>query len=242
MSKTEKTKKRREKFKPLPWLIALGVIAVLSLGIVLSYYISNYRPVLRFTYNGENGSYYDKKNDITYVSAPGCYSFVLKSGEEYAVSDRLSLYYMGYKDGEQVHMSDPTAWLTTSIEDGGIIYYNPEKVNLPETKNFIWHEIYLCNTGGVLFATQKLDASVTNRLLKAYFEAPDEENLFDSGVMYDMEFLKEVRVTSYVYPQLHMIMRLYTDGKGNYYLASIYDRRLIKTEAEVFLPFFEDAD
>ncbi len=238
-NKQTKQTKRREKFNFKPWLITVGVIALIFGVFSLIYFIQNHRTVLKFTY--ENGEYYDKKNDITYVPAPMCYSFCLKSGEEYAVSDRLTFYYVGYKDADdKVHMCDPTAWLTTSFEEGAVIYYNPEKVSLPETKDFGWEEIYLCNTGGTLFATQELDPMVTARLLNAYFEAPEEENLFESR--FDMEYLKEVRVTSYRYPWLHMIMRLYTDGMGSYYLASFYDSKMVKTDSEVFIPFFEDQE
>lgn len=243
MSKDKSKIAPKEKFNFVPWIITAVVLVLLFGGLIIYHYVSdyveNYREVLKFTYS--DGKYYDEKNDITYVAAPMCYSFNLKSGEEYeyAKSESVSFYYVGYKDVDgTVHMKDPTAWLTTSYDEGAIIYYNPEKVTLPETKNFRWNGMYLCNTDGTVFATQELDFSVTDRLLDAYFDAPEEDNRFDER--FDMSYIKEVRVTSSEYPHLHMIMRLYDDGKGGYFLCSVYDNKMVQTDSAVFAPFFED--
>ena len=240
MKKSNKANKRREKFNFKPWLIVLGVILLLFGVIGAMYLAENYRKVYTFTY--QNGEYYFKEKDITYVSAPMCYTYVLKSKENYAKSNRGNLYYMGYKLDEEVHMSSPEVLLTTDIESGGIIYYNPELFTVPQTDKFDWDKAYLCSVDGPTYATQELGSATTDRLLSAYFSAEDSENLYGTGDAVSMKLLKEIRVSSSTYKSMYMILDLYTDGKGSYYISSSYDQRFIKTDETVFAPMFEEDD
>ncbi len=233
----------REKWNFKPYIIVAAVIALIFAIVGVMYFAESYRYVHKFTY--ENGEYYDKKNDITYVSAPMCYTYVAKSKEEYATSDKDDLYYVCYTEGEgenkKTHAANPEELLTTNVSRGGVIYYNPEKFTLPQTKDFKWDVMYLCeNSAGVVHATQELDSTVTDSLLDGYFAAPDDENLFDSQLRFELTHLKQIRVSSKSYKALFMVMELYTDGKGSYYISSVYDERLVKTDSAVFSQFFEE--
>ena len=236
-----KKKKKREKFNFVPWLIALGVIAVIVGGVAAVYYGGKYIDenvrIVKLEY--KSGKYYDKKNNVTYSAAPMYYTYAVKSEERYAKSGKYDLYYVGHKDGDAYVLESPASWLTTDIDHGAVIYYNAEKVSLPEPSEFKWNIMYLCNPDGLLYATNELDAPQTSRLLSAYYGASDSENLY--GSLYgtgQIKLLKELRVTSSAYPFLHLVLYLFTDNEGGYYIGSAYEERLIKADNAVFDPFF----
>ena len=235
------TNKTKEKINFKPWLIVIGSILLIFAIVGVQYFLENYRRVYTFEYS--DGVYYDKKSGVSYVSAPYCYTYVLKSEENYAKSNKSDLYYMGYKDAQgKVHMASTSVLLTTSLEEGGVIYYNPEKIKIPATRDFNWDISYLCSTDGPVHATHELDSATTDKLLDAYFQAPDSENIYEGGAMYEMKLLKQIRVTSSTYKYFYMVMYLYTDSKGSYYIASTYDQRMVKTDSSVFSVFFEDKE
>jgi len=244
MTKSEKHKnaKRREKFNFKPWLIVLIGIALLFLIIFIVYaydsYISPELKVVELEY-GDEGNYTDKKRGITYVAAPRCYTYIMKSGERYAKSEKNDLYYIGYKDGDRNIMANPENWLATDIDHGALIYYNPDKVNLPGGRDFLWDRCWLCNTDGLVFATTEFDEKTTDALLSAYYGADESENEYELHYgSYDL--LKEIRVTSYYYKYVYLCLYLFGDGEGNYYIGSAVDRRLVKTDSSVFEPIFGD--
>lgn len=231
--------KQKEKFNLKPWLIVIGAILLIFAIVGVQYFFENYRRVYTFEYS--NGAYYDPKTDVTYVSAPYCYTYVLKSEENYSKSNKSELYYIGCKDKDgQVHMASPSVLLATSVSEGGVIYYNPEKMSIPKTCDFDWDISYLCSADGPVHATHELDGATTNKLLEAYFDADQSENIYDSGAMYEMELLKQIRVTSKTYKYFYMVMYLYTDSKGSYYIASTYDQKMVKTDSSVFSAIFEE--
>ena len=239
-----KEKKKREKFNFVPWLIVLGVIAVFVGGVAAVYYGGKYIDdnvkVVKLEY--KNGKYYDKKNDLTYSAAPMYYTYAVKSEERYARSNRYDLYYIGHKDGDTYVLEAPDSWLTTDADHGAVIYYNADKVSLPEPSEFKWNVMYFCNPDGLLYATGELDAPQTGKLLSAYYGAGESENLYDS--LYgtgQIKLLKELRVTSSAYPSLHLVLYLFTDNDGGYYIGSAYESRLIKADSAVFAPIFKDS-
>ena len=247
MNAQNKKKRSREKFNFVPWLIVLGVILAIVLGVFIAYkvedYRDNYRKVYEFVY--KDGEYYDKENDITYVAAPYCFSYVLKSGEEYAKSDSQKLYYVGYKDSEdKPHMESPKKMLGTSFENGAMIYYNPKKIKFPEPKDFSYDVIHLCDNRGMLIATHELDKAQTNSLLDEFFAS--EENLYKDGTEFAMlNYVKELRITSDEYKSLHLIMHLYSDNSGKYYIYLVHnqEKRLVLVgdeNAKVFDEMFKE--
>ena len=239
-----KEKKKREKFNFVPWLIVLGVIVVIVGGIAAFYYGGRYidENVKTVKLEYRNGKYYDKKNDVTYSAAPMYYTYAVKSEKRYARSDRYDLYYIGHKDGDTYVLEAPTSWLTTDYEHGAAVYYNPQKVSLPDPAKLMWDTMYLCNPDGLLYATSELDSKQTGRLLSAYYNADNSENLYES--LYgsgQIKLLKELRVTSGDYPFLHLVLYLFTDNEGSYYIGSAYEARLVKTDSAVFDPILKES-
>lgn len=230
--------KPREKWNFKPWLIVIGAIALVLLTVVGIYYggraIDNAKAeakVVQLEYRG--GSYYDPKSGITYIAAPRCYSYVAISKERYAKSERLDLYYATYKDDDGNYHVDPEKWLTSDLEHGAIVYC-ADSIELPETKDFKWESMLLCNPDGKLFATQEFGYADTNALLSAYYGADESENLYDGLYgMSSLDLLKEIRVVSSEYKYIHLILYLFTDGE-KYYIGSAYDHRLIETDAGIF--------
>jgi len=249
--KGEKAKSKRDRGGKLsikPWLIVLavtvGIVALIAAYHFGRIWIDDLKAesnVLTFEYSG--GKYYDAVNGITYTAAPRSYAYAAKSEERYAKSERGDLYYVCYKDSDGgYHAASPTSWLTTDVEHGAILYYNADKVAVPEPSEFKWNDISLCNPDGKLYATHKLDASVTYALMTAYYGAAEEDNLYSE--LYgtgQLELLKEIRVTSTEYKYMHMVLYLFGDGEGRYYIGSAYESRLTETDSEVFAPIFEGA-
>lgn len=228
---------RRERFNFIPWLIVIAVIAVIFLIIFICYRAEGQAKIIKLGVT-EDG-YTDEKNGITYVSAPRCYTFVLKSSEPYASTATQQLYYIGSRDEEskKAVMQDPKRWLCTDNDHGGLVYYDPEKESVPSGRDFLWDKCYLCSTGGTVFATHEFDSGKTDALLSAYYGASESENLYEKNYG-SFDLLKEIRVTSHRYTHLYLCLYLFGDNEGNYYIGSAYDRRLVKADSSFFAPIF----
>lgn len=223
MNADKKTKRPHERFNPIPWLIALGVILAIALGTFIVWKVRDYRENYREIYEFEyvDGNYYDSENGITYVEAPYCYTYALKSKEEYATiigKDDYKLFYMGYKTvddkgKEEYRMDSPKKMLANAT---GSIYYDSSKVTLPEPCDFPYDITYACDNKGMLIATHELDKVQTRDLLEEHFAST---NLYtDGSAIFDLNFCKELRVCSDTYKSVHLVFTVYSDNTDHYYL------------------------
>lgn len=240
-SSTKKPRKK-EKWNFKPWLIIGAILAaILALTAVLAYCDGDKpKEVLKFTYS--DGEYIDEKNGITYVAAPFCYQAQLTTSKDYpyAASDRQTLYRVGYRDeDDKVHLQMGELWLSTLLEEGAALYYNRDKVTIPDFTEFEGDVIFLCRPDGSLFSTTKIEGAEATELLEAFFtaEGSDYDTLYRS-----CELISNLKVSSSKYPWLYLNLWLYTDADGNYYLCESTTRKFLKTDAAVFEPFFDETD
>lgn len=233
---------KKEKWNFKPWLIIGGVILVIVAIVAVITVITGLddKDVLEFTY--ENGEFVDEKNDITYVEAPFYYQSKLMTSKDYpyAASENITLYRVGYRDEkDKVHLVSGQDWLSTSMDIGAMLYYNPNKVELPALDQFEGDEIYICEPdGSTLFTTTKLDEYTTTRLLDDFFATDDS----DFNELYiGCELVANLKVSSSKYPWLYLNLWLYTDAEGNYYLCENITRKFLKTDEDVFAPILATA-
>lgn len=239
--KQEKNKKspRKEKWNFRPWLIIAAIILLLLAATAILTYCSGQqnKDVLKFSY--QSGEFHDQKNDITYVEAPFYYQSKLMTSKDYpyAQSENTTLYRVGYRDEEdKVHLVGGNLWLSTATEDGAVLYYNPDKVDLPDFTEFGGDAIYVCEPDGTLFSTTKIDSKTTKKLLDDFFSAEGS----DFNELYlTTELVANLKVSSSEYAWLYLNLWLYTDAEGNYYLCEDTTRKFLKTDKEVFAPLFE---
>ena len=241
--KTIEKQTKKKKFKInrrelMPWLIIASVIAVILAGaaIYTAWDSGSFRKIYTVTYNGEDGSYYDAEQEITYVPAPFCYEAVLNAGADYPYAkmkikwnpfdqtiiakEKLNTFYqVGYKDADGVaHLLSGTEWFCRSKELGGQVYYNPDKVDFPEFSEFDWKVIYFTNPDSSQFSTYTLDEKTTDKLMKEFTDE-NAENVYSK--LYGKEELDiklTLKVSSNTYTWLYLNLNLVEDTQGNYYL------------------------
>lgn len=233
---------KKEKWNFKPWLIIAAVILlILGSAAIMTYCSGKDKNVLKFTY--ANGQLYDEENGITYVEAPFYYQSKLMTSKDYpyAECEYFTLYRVGYRDeNEKVNLMEGSRWLSTSMDIGAMLYYNPDKVDLPELDEFEGDEIYICEPDGAnLFSTTVLDAATTVPLLDDFFstEGSDFNELY-----LGCELIANLKVSSSKYKWLYLNLWLYTDAEGNYYLCEDITKKFLKTDAEVFEPLFGEND
>lgn len=235
----KKKPRKKEKWNFKPWLIIAAIILVIvALAAILTYCDGNGKQVLNFSY--ENGKYIDQKNDITYVEAPVYYQAKLTTSKDYpyAESDRDTLYRVGYRDeDEKVHLVSGNFWLSTLIEDGSLLYYNPDKVELPEMNEFEGDTIYVCRPDGTLFTTTLLEGTTVTELLDTFLTAESEPYAM---LALGCELVSNLKVSSSKYNWMYLNLWLYTDAEGNYYISEATTQRVVKTDAKVFEPIFAE--
>lgn len=231
--------RKKEKWNFKPYLI---IAAVLLLIVALAAVITLWQrePELpMFTY--ENGNYVDSENQITYAAAPFYYQAVLWAGEDYAYadSDWAKLYRVGYRDEDDAaHLLSAELWLTTDMEDGALLYYNVDKVDLPDMTEFEGDRIYICEPDGSgLFSTTAIEAETASRLLEDFFsaEGSDYDELIAS-----CDLTANLKVSSSKYKWMYLNLWLYTDDDGNYYICETTTKKLIKTDEDAFEDIFSD--
>lgn len=231
------SRRKKEKWNFKPWLIIAAILLLLFGSVaILTLCSGQQKNVLKFSY--ENGEYYDEKNDITYVEAPFYYQSKLMTSKDYpyAQSEETTLYRVGYRDEEdKVHLVSGNLWLSTSMEDGALLYYNRDKVDLPDFTEFGGDSIYICEPDGTLFSTTKLDSSTTQKLLADFFSA--EESEYNEHYL-TSELIANLKVSSSQYDWLYLNLWLYSDDNGDYYLCEDTTRKFVKTDADVFDPLF----
>lgn len=243
----------------MPWLIIAGVIAIILAGAAIYTAIESdsFRKVYTVTYNGDDGSYYDQEQGITYVPAPFCYEAVLNATADYPYAkmkirwnpfdatmiakEKLNTFYqVGYKaeDGV-VHLRPGTEWFCRSKELGGQVFYNPDRVDFPEMSEFDWNVIYFTNPDSSQFSTYTLDEKTTDKLMKQ-FTAEDAENVYKKvyGVE-ELDIKLTLKVSSNTYQWLYLNLNLVEDTKGNYYLypegsSNEEDCRMIRVDNAYF--------
>lgn len=224
-TKSSASKKRslRIRWRPLlPWLIIVGVVAAIAVGAWIYVAVTEDEggAAHRFTYNLQDGSYTDEKQGITYYPVPFYYESVLNRGEVYAESDEgQSLYQIGYRDEDgNVHLKKGSAWLSTAKSVGGLVYYNPDEVRIPELSEFDWDQIYFSNPGSEQFSTYTMTGEACDKLMREFL-AEDAENLYETHFNDQTVDAKlTLRVSSNTYTWLYLNLTVYADEEGNYYV------------------------
>lgn len=234
--------RKKEKWNFKPWLIIGAIVtAIFAMTAILAYCEGRdeaEREVLKFTY--ADGQYSDSENGITYVRAPLYYQARLTTSADYpyATSNRDSLYRVGYRDADdKVHLKGGNLWLSTLLEDGAILYYNPDKVEVPDFTAFEGNEIYVCEPDGS-FTTTKLEGNEAVSLLEAFFtaEGSDYDRFYTS-----CDLVSNLKVGSSKYNWLYLNLWLYTDAEGNYYILESETRKFLQTDADIFAPIFAES-
>lgn len=235
--------RKKEKWNFKPYLIIAAIILIIIAVAAVIYFTSDaaQNKVLKFTY--QNGEYYDEKNDITYVVAPFYYQSQLMTSSDYpyAESNLFTLYRVGYRDEDgQVNLIGGNLWLSTSKDVGAQLYYNPDKVDLPELHEYEGDTIYICEPdGSTFFSTTALKGAETEALLDAFIEAEGSD--FDT-LYSQCELIANLKVGSSKYKWLWLNLWLFTDAEGNYYLYEEVTHKFLETDAQLFAPYFEEAE
>lgn len=94
------------------------IIALVSMICVLATLLSSCASGNKFTVN-KDGKYVDKKTDIVYLAADGCYEPIAITDKLYGRLDKVELY--------EIEGADPEKWL---CEQSGTVFY-AENVGLP---------------------------------------------------------------------------------------------------------------
>ena len=162
----------KEKFNFIPWIIILGVILLVLAVFILSDFIGNYHHVRKFSFDYATGELIDKKNDITYIEAPKGYEAVRISNKPYATDGYVEYYQLGFVDSEGKEQLVPTTIaLSTSVEEGAYIYYNPKQYDLPTIECLEAKEILVCDMNNNTL--QSLDKDKTQTILDAFKDGSD---------------------------------------------------------------------
>lgn len=240
--KQETTKKhpKKEKWNFKPWLIIAAIILLLAgITAIITYCDGDNKQLLDFSY--ENGKYIDQKNGITYVEAPFYYQAKLTTSADYpyAESDRSTLYRVGYRDkDDKIHLVGGNLWLSTLIEDGAQLYYNADKIDIPEIGEFEGDTIYVCKPDGTLFTTTLIEGTTVTELIDGFLTAESEPY---EMLMLGCELVSNLKVSSAKYDWMYLNLWLYKDAEGNYYISETTTQRVVKTDAKVFEPIFAEA-
>lgn len=235
-----KNRRKKEKWNFKPYLIIAAVILLIVGIVVVVHFVTNAdkKDVLEFTY--DKGKYYDEKNDITYEMAPFYYQSQLMTSSDYpyAESNLFTLYRVGYRDANnEVHLVGGDLWLSTSMDVGALLYYNPDKVDLPELDEYEGDTIYVCEPdGSSLFSTTALKGVEAEKLIDDFVTS--EENDFETHFT-GCQLVANLKISSSKYKWLYLNLWLYTDGEGEYYLYEQVTQKFLETDADIFEPFFE---
>ncbi len=166
--------KAKEKFNFLPWIIILGAILLVLAVFILSDFIGNYHHVRKFSFDYSTGELIDKKNDITYIEAPKDYEPVRISNKPYATDGDVEYYQIGFLNASGKEELIPTSVaLSTSVNEGAYIYYNPKAHVLPEIEYFEAKEVLVCDMNNNTL--QSLDETETKILLDTVKEENDTD-------------------------------------------------------------------
>ncbi len=237
----------------LPWLIIVGVIAVvLGAAGIYTWLTADGREVRNFVYNTQNGSYTDPETGITYMPAPFCFESVLSASEDYpyAVNDEghHSLFQIGYRDEkDQVHLKQGSAWLSTAKSVGGQLYYNPDQVRIPTYAEFDWDKIYFSNPDAGQFSVYTMSPGDADRLMQVFI-SEESENLF--ATHYDTDKLESkltLRVSSNTYKWLYLNLTVFADEEGNFYITQqgaliADDPRMVAVDKAFFEDYFKSIE
>ncbi len=230
---TAENKTEKEKFNIKPWLIGLGVI-LLILGIVFIVdFFEDYHHVRKLKFDTESGELIDKKNDITYIEAPGCFEPVRISKYAYAKDGSREYYQMAYLDSDgNEQLIDTSKMLATSKEQGAYIYYNPDEYEFPSLEEFAAESFLICDTAYKPFIDNTVNRHVTStnaetrRLTIAALEG--EEASVTSA---DDVFV--IRLRSSEYPSMFYCFNLYHKD-GEMYISDMSDNKVIRLSSDVF--------
>ncbi len=222
----------KEKFNFKPWLIGLGVI-LLILGIVFVVdFFEDYHHVRKLKFDTSTGELVDKKNDITYIEAPGCYEPVLISKYAYAKDGNREYYQIAYLDenGDEQFI-ETSKMLSTSKEEGLYIYYNPDEYEFPSLEEFKATSFLICDTtyktvfDNTVSRNETIASAEARRLTVAALEG-EKASLTSADDVFVM------RLKSPDFPYLVYCFNFYHKD-GELYISDMADNRIIKLSENV---------
>lgn len=233
VSKNKKKVDPKDKIDPKPWIIGALAICLFMGAVVLFDFLSEFLPIVSLKQN-DDGSLYDSKLKITYTAAPRSYKAVIVvTDPQYARIGKTPVYQIGYRNpDEKIVPIDTERYLSTSNDNGAVLYYNADKVTLPSLDDFDNANSYVCSTDGVIFARAELSQTETSKVLKGFKDGSD------TSVSGRVKESYTLRIKSNSYDWLFYCMEFTVTENGNYYLTDYMSKKTVMTDKELFDEFF----
>ncbi len=216
----------------LPWVIVIGVILLIVGCAFLVYFLKTYHHVVKFGYDDAN-KLVDLEEKVTYEKATSVYKArLLITDPQYGKAGDLPIYKIAYrsKDGK-IHSYKAEYYVSTGIDDGSELYFNPEKVKLPAHAEFLPDSSYICSTDGVVFAAHKLGEDETLSIVLAILNESGKNPVTGAKDVF------EIRLLSEKYPELYYCLKLYVTDHG-YYVQDPGSGIVIREETGIFNEMF----
>ena len=164
--------------------------------------------------NDGNGGYVDKKGDVRYVPASGCFE-PASVGEEYRKIDKTTLYEIGDLD--------PSLWL---CEKDSYNVFHSDEITIPDFANMTITEIKLCYQDKYImeFASIK-EKEVIDKVSDVYLNG--EPGL---GFATYPDHTVAVKVVFSECPNIYFCMNYAYNDDGEAYLTNRYEGKIIKAD------------
>ncbi len=151
----------------------------------------------------------DKKNGVTYVSAPLCYEPERTGEEVYATCKKLKL------DLYEIDGLEPTEWLSEQYEGIGGVWHSEDTTLPDDITGFDADRMYICQEKVITVSLGTVDdKDDIDAVVKAFTEG-EPVSLVQEGESYKLKFASDK------YPGLYYNLMYIEGGDGNNY---IYDR------------------
>ena len=157
----------------------------------------------------QDGKLVDKKNGVTYVSAPLCYEPERTGEEVYATCKKLKL------DLYEIDGLEPTEWLSEQYEGIGGVWHSKDTTLPDDITGFDADRMYICQEKVITVSLGTVDdKDDIDAVVKAFTEG-EPVSLVQEGESYKLKFASDK------YPGLYYNLMYIEGGDGNNY---IYDR------------------
>jgi len=232
-SRTKKKIDPKDRIDPKPWIIGIVCICAFIGAVFLYDHLSKILPIVSLKQN-DDGSLYDSKSKITYSVAPQSYKAVLViTDPQYARVGKTPVYEIGYRNLEdKIVTIDAKRYLSTDNDNGAILYYNADTVELPSLEGFENANSYVCSVEGVIFSRAELTKSETSRVIKEFNEGSN------TLIMGKVKERYELRIKSNRYDWLFYCMQFTMTENGSYFITDYDTKKTVMADKELFDKFF----
>ncbi len=183
--------------------------ALLLAGLLICFSLAACDGLVKLT--EEDGKLIDKKNGITYISAPICFEPAVLEEEPYARCKSLNREYYG------LFGKPTTEWISEMFEGIGGLYYAEGAVTLPTLEEFEADQIVICEekliTVGIGQVTEQEDI---DRIIAAFVDGETVPSV-QSGESFKLKFTSAKDEYDGIY---YNLIYVEADDGENY----IYDR------------------